>query len=121
VAFGRANVWTGGMAGWEVLRVWSLLGSWCEFGLGTMVTGVQVLHFCRVVLWLYVGFLSYVVGQVRMGESEVWCLLGQFVRLAAAGWPINEYGCKRELGGWMVVLSTTLDCTFVIFINVVVL
>jgi len=30
----------GGKTGQEVLCVWSLLGSWCEFGLGMMVTSV---------------------------------------------------------------------------------
>jgi len=64
-----------------------------------------------------VGFLSYVVGQVQMGESEGWFLLGQFVRLVAAGFLINECGCKRGLGDWMVVLSTTLEYMFVIFID----
>ena len=40
----------GEKTGWEVLHIRSLLGSWCDFGLGAMVTGVRVLHFCSFVL-----------------------------------------------------------------------
>jgi len=79
----------GRKTGWEVLHGQLLLGPLHDCRLGTRVTGIPILCVYGFMLCAHLNFLS-IFGWIRVGENDGCCLLGQFVRLAADGWPIFE-------------------------------